>query len=159
MNFTIARIAKCEDNSHQGRPLRPTVNERFLGYKMRNQLNYVIFGLINQPQIWIKHQEKAITNALNYLMFGIINQPQVWITQKGENMDDEMVPAEEKEEKVNVRVQGGSSGAVYGLGVIGACIYYINKGTTPQEKAVGFLKALVRPVFLVKGVLEVLDKE
>jgi predicted ATP-dependent protease len=129
------------------------------GKEMRNQLNYIIFGLINQPQIWIKHQERLVTNALNYILVGVINQPQVWITQKGENMDDEMVAAEEKEEKVNVRVQGGSSGAVYGLGVIGACIYYINKGTTPQEKAVGFLKALVWPVFLVKGVLEVLDKE
>jgi hypothetical protein len=129
------------------------------GEEMRNQLNYVFFGLINQPQIWIKHREKAISNALNYILVGVINQPQVWITQKGEYMDDEMVPAEEKEEKVNVRVQGGSSGAVYGLGVIGACIYYISRGTTPQEKAVGFLKALVWPVFLVKGVLEILDKE
>jgi hypothetical protein len=131
----------------------------YQGEEMRNQLNYGLFGLINQPQIGIKHQGRVITNTLNYLLIGVINQPQVWITQKGENMEDEMVPAEEKEEKVNVRVQGGSSGAVYGLGVIGACIYYINRGTTPQEKAVGFLKALVWPVFLVKGVLEILDKE
>ncbi len=74
-------------------------------------------------------------------------------------MDNEVTPAEEKDEKVNIRVQGGSSGAVYGLGVIGACIYYINRGSTPQEKVTGFLKALVWPVFLVKQTLEFLEKE
>jgi len=74
-------------------------------------------------------------------------------------MTTEITPDEEKDEKVNVRVQGGSSGAVYGLGVIGASIYYINRGTTYQEKAIGFLKALVWPVFVVKQILEFLEKE
>jgi hypothetical protein len=129
------------------------------GDKMRNKLNNVIFGLINQPQIWIKHQEREISYVLNYILFGMINQPQVWITQTGENMSDEVVKTEEKDEKVNVRVQGGSSGAVYGLGMIGASIFYISRATTPQEKAIGFLKALVWPVYLVKGVLEFLEKE
>jgi hypothetical protein len=92
-------------------------------------------------------------------MIGIINQPQVSIKQIGEKMDTDITETENEDEKVNVRVQGGSSGAVYGLGVIGACIYYISQGTTPQEKAIGFLKALVWPVFLVKGALEFLDKQ
>jgi hypothetical protein len=74
-------------------------------------------------------------------------------------MTTEITPNEEKYEKVNVRVQGGSSGAVYGLGVIGACIYYITHATTPEEKALGFLKGLVWPVFLVKEALEFLHKE
>ncbi len=74
-------------------------------------------------------------------------------------MTDEIIPTKEKDEKVNVQVHGGSSGAVYGLGVIGACIFYISRGTTTQEKAMGFLKALVWPVFLVKQALEVLEKE
>lgn len=74
-------------------------------------------------------------------------------------MENEITPTEGKDAKVNVRVQGGSSGAVYGLGVIGACIYYINRGTTTQEKVMGFLKALVWPVFLVKQALEFLEKE
>jgi hypothetical protein len=129
---------------------------------MRNQVNQVIFGLINQPQIWIKHQGEEINTFFNYVIMGVINQPQIWIQRSGENMDTEITPAEEeceKEDNVNVRMQGGSSGAVYGLGVIGACIYYISRGTTPQEKVIGFLKALVWPVFLVKGVLEILDKE
>lgn len=75
-------------------------------------------------------------------------------------MDTNITPSNEKEDqKVNVRVQGGSSGAVYGLGIIGAAIYYINKGLNPQEKALGFLKALVWPVFLVKQALEFLERE
>jgi hypothetical protein len=126
---------------------------------MRNQINNIIFGLINQPQIWIKHPGNGITNVVNYLLLGIINQPQLWIEQTGEKMTTEITPNEEKDEKYNVRVQGGSSGAVYGLGVIGACIYYISRGTTNQEKAIGFLKALVWPVFLVKQALEFLEKE
>jgi hypothetical protein len=90
---------------------------------------------------------------------GIINQPQLKIAQTGEKMTTEITPPEEKDEKVNVRVQGGSSGAVYGLGIIGACVYYINHGTTTQEKLVGFLKALVWPAFLVYELLEFLHKE
>jgi hypothetical protein len=127
---------------------------------MRNQLNYVIFGLINQPQIWVKHRSENLTTVLNYLILGVINQPQLRIEQKGENMETEITPSKEcEDEKVNVRGQGGSSGAVYGLGMIGAAIYYINKGLTPQEKALGFLKALVWPVFLVKQALEFLERE
>ena len=126
---------------------------------MRYQFNNVIFGLINQPQIWIKHQGNELTTILNYVILGIINQPQFRIEQTGEKMTTEITPIEEKDEKVNVRVQGGSSGAVYGLGVIGACIYYISRGATTQQKVVGFLKALVWPVFLVKEALEVLEKE
>jgi hypothetical protein len=74
-------------------------------------------------------------------------------------MDTEIIPTEQEDKNINVRVQGGSSGAVYGLGVIGACIYYISHATTPREKALGFLKGLVWPVFLVKEALEFLHKE
>jgi hypothetical protein len=73
-------------------------------------------------------------------------------------MTTEITPIEEKGDNVNVRVQGGSSGSVYGLGMIGAAIYYISRAITPQEKALGFLKALVWPVFLVKEALEFLHK-
>ena len=73
-------------------------------------------------------------------------------------MENDIASTEDKGQKVNVQVQGGSSGAAYGLGVIGACIYYINRGTTTQEKALGFLKALVWPVFLIKQALEFLEK-
>ena len=41
------------------------------------------------------------------------------------------------------------SSAVYGLGLIGAAIYYISAATTFGMGVLGFLKAVVRPVFLV----------
>ena len=64
-----------------------------------------------------------------------------------------------QEEKVNVQVHGGSSGAVYGLGLIGACVYYIGRANTPREKALGFLKALVWPAFMVYELFLFLHKE
>ena len=43
----------------------------------------------------------------------------------------------------------GSSGAVYGLGLIGAAVYYIQQAPTFTAGVVGLLKALVWPAFLV----------
>ena len=48
---------------------------------------------------------------------------------------------------------GGGCGAVYCLGFIGAAIYYIGHATTFWAGVLGFLKALVWPVFLVMKVL------
>jgi len=45
------------------------------------------------------------------------------------------------------------AGAVYGLGFIGAAIYYISAATCFWAGVLGFLKALVWPVFLVYEVL------
>jgi hypothetical protein len=42
-----------------------------------------------------------------------------------------------------------SGGAVYGLGFIGAAIYFISQATTFWLGVLGFLKALVWPAFLV----------
>ncbi len=42
-----------------------------------------------------------------------------------------------------------SSGAVYGLGLIGAAIYFISLASSFGMGLLGFLKALVWPVFLV----------
>ena len=42
-----------------------------------------------------------------------------------------------------------AGGAVYGLGFIGAAIYYISVATTFWIGVLGFLKAIVWPVFLV----------
>ena len=42
-----------------------------------------------------------------------------------------------------------SSGAVYGLGLIGAAIFFISQATSFWLGVVGFLKALVWPAFLV----------
>jgi len=53
--------------------------------------------------------------------------------------------------------QGGSS-AVYGLGVIGAAVYFIGHATTFWMGVLGFLKALVWPAFLVYQAFGILAK-
>jgi len=42
-----------------------------------------------------------------------------------------------------------SSNAVYGLGLIGAAIYFISTATSFWIGVLGFLKAIVWPIFLV----------
>lgn len=48
----------------------------------------------------------------------------------------------------------GAAGAVYGLGFIGAAIYFIGQATTLWVGVIGFLKALVWPAFLVYEALK-----
>jgi len=45
--------------------------------------------------------------------------------------------------------RSASSGAVYGLGFIGAAIYFISTACSFWAGVLGFLKAIVWPVFLV----------
>jgi len=47
-----------------------------------------------------------------------------------------------------------SSNAVYGLGLIGAAIYYISHAATFWMGVLGFLKAIVWPAFLVYEALK-----
>ncbi|MBN2639757.1 MAG: hypothetical protein JXR65_11805 [Bacteroidales bacterium] len=49
-----------------------------------------------------------------------------------------------------------SSNAIYGLGFIGAAIYYITHATGFWMGVLGFLKAIVWPVFLIYDALKVL---
>ena len=51
---------------------------------------------------------------------------------------------------------GGASSAVYGLGFIGAAVYYIQHAATFGAGVVGFLKALVWPALLIYRVLTLL---
>lgn len=46
------------------------------------------------------------------------------------------------------------SGAVYGLGMIGAAVYYISAATGFWMGVLGFLKAIVWPAFLVYEALK-----
>lgn len=48
----------------------------------------------------------------------------------------------------------GSSGAVYGLGMIGAAIYFIGNAGTFWAGVLGLLKAIIWPLFLVLKALE-----
>lgn len=52
--------------------------------------------------------------------------------------------------------QGGN--VVYGLGLIGAAIYYIGNAVGFWAGVVGFLKALVWPAFLVYAALKFLGQ-
>lgn len=45
--------------------------------------------------------------------------------------------------------QGSTGGGAYGLGIIGAGVYFIQQATSFWMGVVGFLKALVWPAFLV----------
>jgi len=47
-------------------------------------------------------------------------------------------------------------GAIYGLGMIGAAIYYISQAATFWAGVLGLLKAFVWPVFLVYEALKFL---
>ena len=48
----------------------------------------------------------------------------------------------------------GPAGAVYGIGMIGAAVFYISHAATFWLGVLGFLKAIVWPAFLVYGVLK-----
>jgi hypothetical protein len=52
----------------------------------------------------------------------------------------------------------GPSGAVYGLGFIGAVVYYISTATTFWIGVLGVLKAIVWPAILVYQALQFLAK-
>lgn len=45
--------------------------------------------------------------------------------------------------------RGGGGGAVYGLGFVGAAVYWVGQAVTFGAGVLGFLKALVWPAFVV----------
>jgi len=53
-------------------------------------------------------------------------------------------------------VSCGSNGAVYGLGMLGAAVYFLQQATGVWEGVIGILKALVWPAFLVYEALRFL---
>jgi len=65
----------------------------------------------------------------------------------------------QERENRNSRVvrQGGASEAVYGLGLIGAWVYYIGHATTFWVGVLGFLKGIVWPAMLVYEMLKFLN--
>jgi len=55
----------------------------------------------------------------------------------------------EKIKKCHPMKCGGAGGAVYGLGLIGAAVYYIQNAETFWLGALGILKALVWPAMII----------
>jgi len=70
-------------------------------------------------------------------------------------MTTEQTPQEHKKPKVIY--QRGASEAVYGLGFIGACVYYFGHAATFVVGVIGFFKALVWPAILVFQALKFLN--
>ncbi len=74
-------------------------------------------------------------------------------------MTTELIPTEQAHQKPKVIVQGGGSDAVYGIGLIGAWVYYFRRATTNQERVLAFFKGLFWPAFLVYELFVFLKKE
>lgn len=60
-----------------------------------------------------------------------------------------------EEEKVVIKekIKCGGGGAVYGLGMIGAFVYYIQNATGTNEVILGIVKSVFWPAFLLHKVL------
>jgi hypothetical protein len=78
------------------------------------------------------------------------------VVQKENKMTALTTTEESAVQKPKVVVQGGGSDSVYGLGFIGALVYYIGQAKTFQEGVVGFFKAIVWPAILVYEIFKLL---
>jgi hypothetical protein len=74
-------------------------------------------------------------------------------------MTTELIPTEQEGKKIIMKYGGGSSDTVYGLGLIGAWVFYIGRASTFQQGVVGFFKGLFWPAFLVYELFVFLNKE
>jgi hypothetical protein len=113
----------------------------------RKQRKKEILGCTLRVQPWLS--EKRI--------FGwkliVPNQPQGPSTlPQGAQMSNQTNIQEKPKQKV-IR-QGGASEAVYGLGIIGAWVYYFTHSATFLLGVVGFFKGIVWPAMLVYEALK-----
>jgi len=60
-------------------------------------------------------------------------------------------------QKTKVIYRGGTSEAVYGLGLIGAWVYYLTQATTFWMGALGLLKGIFWPAMLVYELFKFLN--
>jgi hypothetical protein len=74
-------------------------------------------------------------------------------------MTTELIPNAHEDPKVEVKYRGGSSDAVYGIGLIGAWVFYLTRAKTFKEGAIGFFRGIFWPAFLVYSLLKYLDEE
>lgn len=74
-------------------------------------------------------------------------------------MMTEQTPCEHEGKKHAVVVKSNSSGSVYGLGLIGAWVFYFQRATTNEERIKAFFKGLAWPAFLVYDLFVFLKKE
>jgi hypothetical protein len=69
-------------------------------------------------------------------------------------MTSELNPSVSESHKAKVVTQRGASEAVYGLGMIGAWVFYIGHASTFWLGVLGFLKGIVWPAMLVYEALK-----
>jgi hypothetical protein len=65
----------------------------------------------------------------------------------------------QEQQKPAVTRSGGGADAVYGIGMIGAWIYYFKRASTTKQRIRAFFKGLVWPAFLVHDLFVFLEKE
>ena len=65
-------------------------------------------------------------------------------------------PADRAMQNPKVVVEGGGSDSVYGLGFIGALVYFISQAKDFREGVIGFFKAIVWPAILVYEIFKLL---
>jgi hypothetical protein len=70
----------------------------------------------------------------------------------------EKIKAKE-EAKAHPKSGGGGGNPIYGIGLIGAWIYFIGGADNWTDRAIGFFKGLVWPAFLVHALFKDLEKE
>ena len=64
-------------------------------------------------------------------------------------MTTQLNPTTEEKRKVDVQYRGGGSDAVYGIGLIGAWVYYISLRTSCQDGETVYVKDVFWTAFLV----------
>ena len=64
----------------------------------------------------------------------------------------------QKKERAPVQVCGGSGGAIYGLGFLGALVYYLTTAPSLLDGIIGIFKAILWPAFLVFELMKYLDR-
>lgn len=72
-------------------------------------------------------------------------------------MTAESKPIEQERRRIRVIHQGGASEAVYGLGLIGAWVYYLSHAGTFWLVVLGLLKGIAWPALLVYELLKFLN--
>lgn len=63
----------------------------------------------------------------------------------------------QSQQKTKVVYKGAANAPVYGLGLIGAWVYYIGQATTFWMGVLGFLKGIVWPAMLVYELMKYLN--
>jgi len=72
-------------------------------------------------------------------------------------MTTETIPTVKEDKKI--MIQNKSADSVYGIGLIGAWVYFIGRATTTEGKIKGFFKAFVWPAIFVYETLKFFNKE